>query len=66
MGVEAGVGPVVVDVRRNFGGDWTLITKADYEKGDAGKVKFVVPLKPGEEKTFTYKLTTRHGVNVRR
>ena len=56
--------PVVVDVRRNFSGDWILATEAAYEKVDANKVKFVLPLKPGEKKTVPYKLTTRHGLNV--
>jgi hypothetical protein len=29
-------------------------------------VKFVMPLRPREKKTFSYELTTRHGINVRR
>ena len=56
--------PVVVDVRRNFGGDWTLETADGHEKVDANKVKFVLPLKPAEQKTVTYELTTRYGLNV--
>jgi hypothetical protein len=56
--------PVVVDVRRNFSGDWTLATQSTYEKVDANKVKFVLPLKPGEQKTVSYRLTTRHGLNI--
>ncbi len=55
---------VVLDIRRNFGGDWTLGTAQAYEKVDANKVKFVVPLKPREKKTFAYELTTRLGVNA--
>jgi hypothetical protein len=57
---------VVLDIRRNFGGDWSLATDAPHEKVDANKVKFVVPLKPREKQTFTYELTTRQGVNVTR
>jgi len=55
---------VVLDIRRNFAGDWTLTTTQANEKVDANKVKFVVPLKPREKKTFTYELTTRHGTNA--
>lgn len=55
---------IVLDIRRNFSGDWSLATKAGYEKVDADKVKFVLPLKPRERQTFSYELTTRHGVNV--
>ena len=55
---------VVVDVRRNFSGDWTLQTQTPYEKVDAQKVKFVRTLKPREKADFTYELTTRYGVNI--
>ena len=54
---------VVLDIRRNFNGDWDLETQAEREKVDANQVKFVVPLKPHEKRTFTYDLTTRFGVN---
>jgi hypothetical protein len=57
---------VVLDIRRNFKGDWSLTTQAPHEKVDANKVKFIVPLKPREKQTFTYELTTRNGVNVTR
>ena len=57
---------VVLDIRRNFAGDWTLNTRAPYEKVDASKVKFVVPLKPREKQKFTYELTTRLGTNATR
>jgi hypothetical protein len=57
---------VVLDIRRNFAGDWDLDTKAEWDKVDANSVKFIVPLKPHEKKTFTYDLTTRYGVNVTR
>jgi len=57
---------VVLDIRRNFAGDWSLATAATHQKMDANKVKFVVPLKPGEKQTFSYELTTRYGVNVTR
>ena len=55
---------IVLDIRRNFGGDWDLKTDAKYEKVDANKVKFVLPLKPREKLKFSYELTTRHGTNV--
>jgi hypothetical protein len=57
---------VVLDVRRNFSGDWSLSTAAQYEKVDANKIKFVVPLNPREQKSFTYELTTRYGANATR
>ena len=53
-----------LDIRRNFMGDWTLTTNASYEKVDAGKVKFVLPLKSREKKVLTYALVTRHGINA--
>ena len=55
---------VVLDIRRNFAGDWTLATAAPYEKVDATKVKFVLPLKAREKQKFTYELTVRHGSNA--
>ncbi len=58
--------PIVLDVRRNFSGDWDLTTVAKYEKVDANKVKFVVPLKPRAKQTFTYELVTRFGTNKTR
>jgi hypothetical protein len=57
---------VVLDVRRNFAGDWSLSSEASYEKLDATKVKFVLPLKPRAKQTFTYEVTTRYGTNVTR
>jgi hypothetical protein len=57
---------VVLDIRRNFAGDWTLNTSAQYENVDATKVKFVLPLKPREKQKITYELTTRHGTNITR
>jgi hypothetical protein len=57
---------VVLDIRRNFAGDWTLNTRAPYEKVDATKVKFIMPLKPREKQTVTYELTTRFGTNATR
>ena len=57
---------VVLDIRRNFAGDWTLNTSAQYENVDATKVKFVLPLKPREKQKITYELTTRHGTNATR
>ena len=55
---------VVLDIRRNFTGDWTLATAAKYEKVDATKVKFVLPLKAREKQKFGYEVTTRHGTNA--
>ena len=57
---------VVVDVRRTFRGDWSLATTTTYEKVDATKVKFVLPLKPREQQKFTYELTVKHGTNASR
>jgi hypothetical protein len=57
---------VVLDIRRNFAGDWELKSEAKSENVDKSKVKFVLPLKPREQKTFTYELTTRFGTNVTR
>ena len=57
---------IVLDLRRNFAGDWSLTTDASYEKVDANKVKFLLPLKPRGKQTFTYEVTTRHGTNANR
>jgi hypothetical protein len=57
---------VVLDVRRNFGGDWALKTEAANEKVDANKVKFVLPLKAREKREFSYELTTNFGANASR
>ena len=57
---------VVLDIRRNFSGDWSLATQAQYEKVDATKIKFLVPLKSREKRSITYVLTTRHGTNATR
>jgi hypothetical protein len=57
---------IVLDIRRNFSGDWTLVTDANYEKVDANKVKFVRPLKAHEKQTFAYEVTTRLGTNATR
>ena len=58
--------PVVVDIRRNFSGDWTLTTQAKYENVDKTKVKFVVPLATRAKQKFTYELVTRYGTNATR
>ena len=55
---------IVLDLRRNFAGDWSLATEAKYEKVDANKVKFVLPLKSREKQKFSYELTTRQGTNA--
>jgi len=57
---------VVLDIRRSFAGDWSLRTDATYEKVDANKVKFVLPLKSREKQRFSYEVTTNFGSNVSR
>ena len=57
---------VVLDVRRNFTGNWSLQTEAAYEKVDANKIKFVLPLQARERRTFGYVVNTRFGSNVSR
>jgi hypothetical protein len=57
---------VVLDVRRNFAGDWTLQTAAPFEKVDATKVKFLLPLKPHEKRQFSYETTMNLGSNATR
>ena len=57
---------VVLDIRRNFSGDWSLATQTPYEKVDATKVKFVLPLKPRGKQKFSYEVTTRYGTNAAR
>ena len=56
---------VLLDIRRNFSGDWSLSTAANYEKLDANKIKFVLPLAQGQKQTISYTLTTRHGTSAR-
>ncbi len=55
---------VVLDIRRTFRGDWSLKTETQFEKVDATKVKFVLPLKSREKQKFTYELTTKLGTNA--
>jgi hypothetical protein len=57
---------IALDIRRNFSGDWAMTTEAPYEKVDANKVKFVLPLKAREKRTFGYEVTTRLGTNATR
>ena len=57
---------VVLDVRRSFAGDWFLQTEAGYEKVDATKVKFVLPLQAREKRLFSYDVTTHYGSNATR
>ena len=57
---------IVLDIRRNFAGDWELKSEAKSEKVDKMKVKFVLPLKPHEKQKFSYELTTRYGTNATR
>jgi hypothetical protein len=57
---------VTLDIRRNFSGDWSLDTDAKYEKVDASKVKFVIPLKSREQQKLAYEITTRYGTNATR
>jgi len=54
---------VTLDYRKNLQGDWTLTSAQSYEKVDAAKVKFVLPLKPLEKKKITFDLVTRHGTS---
>jgi hypothetical protein len=58
--------PVTVDVRRNQPGDWSLETQAAYQKVDANKIKFLLPMAPRSQQKFTYDVTTRHGTNATR
>ncbi len=55
-----------LDIRRNFSGDWALDTQTPFEKMDANKVKFLLPLQPREKQKLTYTLTTRHGTSATR
>ncbi len=55
---------IALDVRRSFPGDWSLETQSPYEKVDAHKIKFLLPLRPHTRQTITYTLTTRHGTNA--
>jgi hypothetical protein len=57
---------ITLDVRRNFSGDWSLATDAKYEKVDASKVKFILPLKSREQQKLAYEITTRYGTNATR
>ena len=57
---------LVLDVRRNFAGDWSLKTDAGYEKVDANKVKFVLPLQAREKRWFSYDVTANFGSNASR
>jgi hypothetical protein len=58
--------PVVLDIRQNFPGDWTIATPQKYENVDNTKVKFIVPLAPRAKQKFSYELVTRHGTNATR
>jgi hypothetical protein len=58
--------PVVVDIRRNFPGDWTLTTTQKYENVDKTKVKFILPLAARGKQKFTYEIITRNGANATR
>jgi hypothetical protein len=58
--------PVVLDIRRNFTGDWALTSTSAHENVDATKVKFLVPLKPREQRTLTYTVTMNLGSNATR
>jgi len=57
---------VVLNIRRNFSGDWTLKTDSSFEKVDAMKVKFLLTLKAREKQTFSYEVTINYGANVTR
>jgi hypothetical protein len=57
---------VVLDIRRNFGGDWTLKSDTPNETVDGNKVRFVLPLKPRAKQEFTYEVTMKFGSNASR
>ena len=55
---------ILLDIRRNFAGDWSISTQNTFEKIDARKVKFTLPLQPHAKQTLLYELTTRYGSNI--
>jgi len=57
---------VAVDLRRTFGGDWEVQSPVPFETVDAKKIRFVLNLKPDEQRSLKYVSTTRHGTNARR
>ena len=54
------------EIERVFGGDWDLDTELKFDKLNQQTVRFVLQFAPGEQKEFSYKLTTRHGKNSKR
>ncbi len=58
--------PVRMDLRRNFAGDWSIKTDTQYEKVDANKVKFLLPLKAHEKRPFSYDVTIKFGTSATR
>jgi hypothetical protein len=52
---------VVLDIRRNFSGDWSLKSATPNETVDGNKVKFVLPLKPRAKQEFNYEVTMNYG-----
>jgi hypothetical protein len=57
---------VLLDIRRNFSGDWSIDSTDRFEKVDGTKIKFLVPLEPKAKQTLAYTVTTRHGSNATR
>jgi len=57
---------VLLDIRRNFSGDWSIDSTDALEKVDATKIKFLVPLKAKAKQTLAYTVTTRHGSSATR
>jgi hypothetical protein len=59
--------PIKVEIKRNFGSNHWKLEKAGefgaYEKDDLNTVKFTLKLPPQSKQTFTYTLTTYHGIN---
>lgn len=57
--------PVKIELRRNIPGKrWELTSEGDagkYEKVDADTVMFTLDLKPGEKRTFSYRLLLKQG-----
>jgi len=57
---------VLLDIRRNFSGDWSIDSTDALEKVDATKIKFLVPLKAKAKQTLAYTVTTRQGSSATR
>ncbi|MDB6128919.1 MAG: hypothetical protein JWM04_26 [Verrucomicrobiales bacterium] len=58
--------PVTADIRRNFNADWSATSPTRFEKLDANKIKFNIPLAAHSKQTLSYQVVTRHGTNATR